>query len=108
MQLESEASNKNHPVGLWKLSEDQRVPPWEWRKHKHDVDPDVPPPPFPAPSPKPAPKPMDVQCGSKHTCQEMTSCAEAMAFLNKCGLTSLNANHDGVPCETLCLKGAPE
>lgn len=41
-------------------------------------------------------------CGTKTKCGEMTSCAEAMYFLNTCGVTRLDGDKDGVPCETLC------
>ncbi|MDG4597436.1 MAG: hypothetical protein P9F75_17415 [Candidatus Contendobacter sp.] len=33
----------------------------------------------------------------------MTSCKEARFYLNTwCGVHSLDGNHNGVPCETLC------
>ena len=44
----------------------------------------------------------DVQCGSKRYCKEMTSCAEAKAFLSQCGLRGMDGDQDGVPCEKLC------
>ena len=42
------------------------------------------------------------RCGDKHTCREMTSCAEARFYLTDCGLTGLDHDRDGIPCETLC------
>ena len=45
---------------------------------------------------------VSVVCGSKKYCKEMVSCEEAKAFLTKCGLTGLDRNKDGVPCESLC------
>lgn len=42
------------------------------------------------------------QCGAKRYCGEMKSCAEARFFLTHCGLTRLDGNNDGVPCEALC------
>ena len=42
------------------------------------------------------------ECGSKRTCKEMSSCEEAMHYLNNCGLTRLDRDGDGVPCETIC------
>lgn len=46
--------------------------------------------------------PAAVSCGSKRTCKQMVSCAEAKAYLNQCGVTSLDRDGDGVPCESLC------
>ena len=42
------------------------------------------------------------ECGSKRTCKEMADCAEAMHYLNNCGLSRLDGDGDGVPCEALC------
>lgn len=41
-------------------------------------------------------------CGSKRVCAEMNSCAEAMHYLNVCGLSRLDRDKDGVPCESIC------
>lgn len=41
-------------------------------------------------------------CGAKRTCKQMTSCAEATFHLTKCGVTSLDGNSDGIPCNGLC------
>jgi len=41
-------------------------------------------------------------CGSKRTCGEMTSCAEARHYLTDCGLSRLDRDGDGVPCEAVC------
>ena len=41
-------------------------------------------------------------CGAKRYCREMTNCAEARYHLRQCGLGRLDADHDGVPCESLC------
>ena len=38
-------------------------------------------------------------CGSKRYCGEMGFCAEARYYLNQCGLTRLDGDGDGVPCE---------
>ncbi|HXH04210.1 MAG TPA: excalibur calcium-binding domain-containing protein [Candidatus Competibacteraceae bacterium] len=42
------------------------------------------------------------QCGTKSTCKQMSSCEEAVYFLKKCGLSRLDRDHDGIPCESLC------
>jgi len=38
----------------------------------------------------------------KQSCKEMTSCEEARHYLEQCGLTRLDGDRDGVPCEQLC------
>ena len=43
-----------------------------------------------------------VRCGTKRYCRQMTSCKEARAYLRKCGLSKLDGDRDGVPCEKLC------
>jgi hypothetical protein len=43
-------------------------------------------------------------CGTKSLCKEMTTCAEAKYFLDQCGLGRLDADKDGIPCESVCGK----
>ena len=45
---------------------------------------------------------LKVVCGSKRYCRQMNSCEEARAFLSQCGLSRLDGDKDGVPCEVLC------
>ena len=45
---------------------------------------------------------LEVVCGSKRYCRQMNSCEAARAFLSKCGLSRLDGDKDGVPCEVLC------
>ena len=88
--LEEEARRARR--GLW--ADPRPVPPWEWRRGKGE-----------APSRRAEPAQQswtDAACGEKRTCAEMTSCAEAMFHLRVCGLTRLDGNGDGVPCEALC------
>lgn len=47
-------------------------------------------------------EPFDEQCGSKKTCAEMASCEEAKFYLNQCGVSSLDGDGDGTPCESIC------
>jgi hypothetical protein len=42
------------------------------------------------------------QCGAKRVCRQMNSCAEANYYLNQCGLSRLDGDNDGVPCESIC------
>jgi hypothetical protein len=51
---------------------------------------------------KKAKKPSKYHCGKKRLCGEMDSCEEAKYHLKECGLTRLDRNKDGVPCESIC------
>jgi len=89
--LEDEAHAREAGAGLWGLPESQRVPPWEWRKGGHQK-----------PSMARRPPGENFRCGSKRYCREMTSCDEALFYLQECGLERLDGDGDGVPCESLC------
>ena len=41
-------------------------------------------------------------CGSKRTCGQMNDCSEARFYLTECGLSGLDRDDDGTPCESLC------
>lgn len=41
-------------------------------------------------------------CTGKTACGQMVSCAEAKFYLNSCGVSRLDGDKDGVPCESLC------
>lgn len=41
-------------------------------------------------------------CVGKRFCREMRSCAEANFYLNQCGVSILDRDHDGIPCESIC------
>lgn len=43
-----------------------------------------------------------LQCSAKRTCGEMNSCAEANFYLDECGVSRLDGDGDGVPCESIC------
>jgi len=89
--LDDEAHAREAEVGLWSLPEAQRVPPWDWRRGER------------ADGPKAeSPRDRDFTCDSKRYCREMESCAEARFYLEECGLTRLDGDEDGVPCESLC------
>jgi len=42
-------------------------------------------------------------CIGKTTCGEMTSCEEAYFYLNICGVSGLDRDKDGIPCESICI-----
>ena len=41
-------------------------------------------------------------CEGKTVCREMKSCAEAYFYLTTCGVSRLDRDNDGVPCESIC------
>jgi len=43
-------------------------------------------------------------CGTKTLCKEMRTCAEAKYFSEQCGVGRLDADNDGIPCESICGK----
>lgn len=44
----------------------------------------------------------EYKCNQKSRCSEMNSCKEAYFYLEKCGLSRLDRDKDGIPCEKLC------
>jgi endonuclease YncB( thermonuclease family) len=73
--------------GLWALPLEDRDAPWEWRRKPH-AKPEL-------PVSKPG-------CTERRTCSQMATCEEARFHLTHCGLTRLDADGDGIPCEKLC------
>lgn len=41
-------------------------------------------------------------CAGKRTCGQMVNCEEAYFYLNSCGVSGLDRDKDGIPCETIC------
>lgn len=89
LKIEDEA--KTAKRGLWGLPEAERTPPWEWRSQQRGKPKAV--------SKTPA---KAFACGTKTYCREMVSCEEARFYLSSCGLTRLDGDGDGVPCEAVC------
>lgn len=85
-QLEQEARNARS--GLW--SDPNAVAPWDWRKGLRE--------------PVQAAGPADTvrSCGTKRFCKQMSDCSEARYYLTECGVSSLDRDGDGVPCEAIC------
>jgi endonuclease YncB( thermonuclease family) len=77
---------KGRKLGLW--SEPNAIPPWAWRKGQRSRTAEV--------------AATNFQCDSKRYCREMTSCEEARFYLRSCGLSRLDGDKDGVPCESIC------
>ena len=44
------------------------------------------------------------QCGKKRYCKQMRSCREACYYFLKCGLSKLDRDKDGIPCENVCSR----
>ena len=42
------------------------------------------------------------RCGGRKTCRQIASCEEAYYLLHHCGLSRLDRDGDGIPCELLC------
>jgi hypothetical protein len=85
--LEREA--KANKQGIWGLSEYERIAPWDWRQGKRNAS-------------TSKSNAETFQCGAKTYCREMVSCDEAKFHLRRCGLTRLDGDGDGVPCEAIC------
>lgn len=101
-----EAEAKKARRGLWGLQADQVMPPWDWRAAARagtvrratrstawgstyratTVSQSAP----------------ALACGVKWKCGQMSSCEEARYQLHTCGLSRLDGDGDGVPCEKLC------
>ena len=76
------------------LPEAQRVPPWEWRQGglTRQLQ----------PSRLEETPAAGFTCGAKRYCRDMESCEEARFYLERCGVSRLDGDGDGVPCEALC------
>ena len=82
----AEQQARGSGIGLW--SEPAPINPYDWRQGKRGA--------------VSATEGESFQCGEKRYCKEMSSCAEAKFHLVGCGLTKLDRDGDGTPCESLC------
>ncbi|MFZ1641203.1 MAG: thermonuclease family protein [Candidatus Contendobacter sp.] len=93
--LALEAEAKAARRGLW--AEVNPLPPWDWR-HGGKIG--------EAPAARSEPTPVKSEfagrCGAKRTCGEIASCEEARFYLTQCGVSRLDGDKDGTPCEALC------
>lgn len=89
---------KSQKAGLWSLPESERIPPWEWRHNGKAAAPVK----ESAPSIAAASVGAGLTCAEKTTCKQMVSCAEAKFYLTQCGLSRLDRDKDGFPCENMC------
>jgi endonuclease YncB( thermonuclease family) len=86
--------------GLWAMT--NPLPPWEFRHAKRSGSTAYAAAPAPDRSTVLALMGSGVQCGTKRYCNQMSACEEAKAYLVQCGLSKLDRDGDGVPCESLC------
>lgn len=109
--IATEARARRQRVGLWSMSDAQTVAPWEWRQGVREGQGDT-------SAPAAAARPQSLfasgsrsaataadnqfSCSGKRYCREMSSCAEANFYLRQCGVSSLDGDGDGRPCEVLC------
>jgi endonuclease YncB( thermonuclease family) len=110
--IATEARARRERVGLWSMSDAQTVAPWEWRRGERvatGTQPDgAPRPPVQSllapisPARSAQPSSSEFSCSGKRYCRQMSSCAEANFYLRQCGLSTLDGNSDGQPCEVLC------
>ena len=91
--LDDERRAREAGAGLWSMPRAQQVPPWEWRRSGRRTS---------LAAVASRPRSASFTCGRKTYCREMTSCAEARFYLRRCGLTTIDGDNDGVPCEKIC------
>ena len=90
--LHDEQAAREAKRGLWSLPSTEQVPPWEWRRGERAA----------TSNNEPKENNPEFECGTKRYCKEMSSCEEAKYYLENCGLSRLDGDGDGVPCEALC------
>ncbi|HMI95503.1 MAG TPA: thermonuclease family protein [Micropepsaceae bacterium] len=97
--------------GLWSLSMQNRVPPWNWRHDgpRKGVTYTVELPQAARPLRRDradysiaSSQVAAQQCNGKRFCRQMTSCAEARFYFKVCQVHSLDGDNDGIPCEIMC------
>lgn len=102
--LDREAEARAAGRGLWSLPAFERSPPWEWRRSLRAVAAAERARPRPQPDARLTPMSASAPraCDSRRYCRQMRSCADAVFHLKQCGVSSLDGDGDGVPCESLC------
>lgn len=106
--LATEYRARRTGVGLWASNQEEPVPPWEWRRGSRSASasPEAPAAALQPTSLLSVPARTNggssFRCEGKRYCRQMSSCAEAQFYLRQCGVSSLDGNNDGQPCEVLC------
>ncbi len=104
------AWSKQDPPDAWEVERDRRIKAIQGRGNRFVEDyatifgkaAAVPQKPPVAPAANTPATTSGFSCSGKKYCREMTSCEEAKFYLTQCGVSSLDGNKDGVPCEKLC------
>lgn len=91
---------KQSRAGLW--SDPSPVRPSDWRRGHTGGAARAPSTVVEPQMVKPVAASSGFSCGAKRYCKEMSSCAEAQHYLNVCGLSRIDGDGDGVPCEAIC------
>ncbi len=88
----------------WALVDDQRGQCWASDKYLSDTRPSAQSTPRPQAIYSPPQKrtPPARSCGAAPYCTGMSSCEEAQFYYRQCGVSRLDGDNDGVPCENLC------
>ena len=94
--LTIEEAARQAKVGLW--ADATPMAPWDYRhgvkkKARNTLT---------APRESTTHQDNNAACEDKHYCKEMASCEEAKFYLTQCGLSRLDGDGDGTPCEKLC------
>lgn len=100
---EVEAEARRLGRGLWGMRSNEIIAPWDWRAGVRVQQLDG------------APQIQSRQgllpdhaggseflCGQRRYCSQMRSCEEARFHLTQCGVTTIDGDGDGTPCERLC------
>ena len=104
-----QADAREQRLGLWSLPDNETIAPWEWRAGQRVG-------PASQSDDRRAAAPMGLigqgasqpvqgspfRCGERQVCRQMRSCEEARFHLQQCGVSTIDGDGDGVPCEALC------
>ncbi|WP_222183404.1 thermonuclease family protein [Geminicoccus harenae] len=82
---EAQQQARRERLGVW--ADPDPLPPWRWRAKDQPVT--------------ASPASRDA-CRPAPRCAAFVSCAEAMAWVGRCGPGRLDGDGDGVPCEAMC------
>ncbi len=104
-----QADARAERAGLWSLPDNETIAPWEWRAGQRVVPASQSDrQPFSAPvalmgqGSSPGSDTSSFECGERQYCRQMRSCDEARFHLERCRVSTIDGDGDGVPCEALC------
>lgn len=89
-------------LGLWRAAGTEAVPPWLWRAQMRGVVAISTTAQAVRASSRARSTPVPSYACGKRLCRKMASCAEAVFTLRQCGVSRLDGDGDGKPCESLC------